>query len=369
MSRHGKSSHGDLAAPAADTADHSERLQKVLAAAGLGSRRQCEELIETGRVEVDRKVVTELGSKADPRQQEIRVDGVVLPRPRLVHYVLNKPIGIVSTNADPAGRPRVIDLIPGGQRLFTVGRLDISSEGLILVTNDGELANRLAHPRYGIEKTYYAEVAGVIEKEDLAKLQKGVYLAEGFAKVKHVKVKSQHKQSAVLEIVLDEGRNREIRRLLARIGHKVLRLKRVALGPLRLGDIEPGAHRPLTHDELRELRQATTPEGRRQRKKERAKRAAPRPGQKSSHSASGKSTGPKARPASARPARAKSAMPQRPTVIGGDDIRPTIKPRARKGAPAARQGSGAARQGGKGARPGAKGGRPGTNAARQGRPK
>jgi 23S rRNA pseudouridine2605 synthase len=352
MSRRGKSSHGELAAAAgsADTADHSERLQKVLAAAGLGSRRQCEELIETGRVEVDRKVVTELGSKADPRQQEIRVDGVALPRPRLVHYMLNKPIGIVSTNLDPAGRPRVIDLIPGGQRLFTVGRLDISSEGLILVTNDGDLANRLAHPRYGIEKTYYAEVAGTIEKEDLVKLRKGVYLAEGFAKVKHVKVKSQYKQSALLEIVLDEGRNREIRRLLARIGHKVLRLKRVAMGPLRLGELEPGAHRPLTHDELRELRQATTPEGRRQRLKERAKRAAGRPGQ-----ATGKSTATKARPASAKPAharpeRAKPAGPKRPTIIGGDEVRPAGKPRRRKGPPPARQGANSGRQAAKPAR-------------------
>ncbi len=321
MSRHGKPPSTPPPAGSADEADHSERLQKVLAAAGLGSRRQCEELIETGRVEVDRKVVTQLGSKADPRRQEIRVDGVALARPKLVHYMLNKPIGIVSTNADPAGRPRVVDLIPGGQRLFTVGRLDISSEGLILVTNDGDLANRLAHPRYGIEKTYQVEVAGRIEKEDLAKLRQGVYLAEGFAKVKHVKVKTQYKQSALLEIVLDEGRNREIRRLLARIGHKVLRLKRVALGPLRLGELEPGTHRPLSHDELRDLRQATTPEGRRQRRKERAKRDAARPGQPHA-----KSAGPKARGRKPGPRDPKSLAPRRPTVIGGDDSRPASKP-------------------------------------------
>jgi 23S rRNA pseudouridine2605 synthase len=368
MSRRGKSPHRDPAIRPADSADHSERLQKVLAAAGLGSRRQCEELIETGRVEVDRKVVTELGSKADPRVQEIRVDGVALPRPKLVHYVLNKPIGIVSTNADPAGRPRVIDLIPGGQRLFTVGRLDISSEGLILVTNDGDLANRLAHPRYGVEKTYYAEVAGMIEKEDLDKLRKGVYLAEGFAKVKHVKVKSQHKQSAILEIVLDEGRNREIRRLLARIGHKVLRLKRVALGPLRMGELEPGAHRPLTHDELRELRQATTPEGRRQRRKERVKHAAPRSGQSAGKSAAGKSAGPKARPGSTpgKPAGAKPALPKRPTIIGGDDIRPAGQPRRPKAASAARGGVGAGRQGAGASRHGGRPGRPGGNSSGSG---
>ncbi len=368
MSRRGKSPATKLAAASGDTTDYSERLQKVLAAAGLGSRRQCEELIETGRVEVDRKVVTELGSKADPRQQEIRVDGIALPRPKVVHYMLNKPVGIVSTNADPAGRPRVIDLIPGGQRLFTVGRLDISSEGLILVTNDGDLANRLAHPRYGIEKTYNAEVAGTIEKEDLEKLRKGVYLAEGFARVKHVKVKTQYKQSALLEIVLDEGRNREIRRLLARIGHKVLRLKRIALGPLRLGELEPGAHRPLSHEELRELRQATTPEGRRQRLKERAKRAAGRPGQTGSKSSSGKSAGPKPRPAAARPARVKPAAPKRPTIIGGDESRPAAKPRP-TGKPRPQKGARPARRPNDSVRQRAKGGRTGVKPARQGRPK
>ena len=318
MSRRAKSVQQSSPAPQVAAGDHRERLQKILAAAGLGSRRQCEELIETGRVEVDRQVVTQLGSKADPRLQEIRVDGVALARPRLVHYMLNKPVGFVSTNLDPAGRPRVIDLIPDGQRLFTVGRLDISSEGLILVTNDGDLANRLAHPRYGVEKTYHAEVAGTIGLEDLATLRKGVYLAEGFAKVKHVKVKAQHKQSAILEIVLDEGRNREIRRLLARVGHKVLRLKRIALGPLRLGEVEPGAYRPLTHEELRTLRQATTPEGRKERLRQRIKRAGgPRPGGKSA-AGSGKS-----RPAPSGPARGRSqARAQR-----ADDHRRRLRPR------------------------------------------
>ena len=233
-----------------------ERLQKILAAAGLGSRRHCEELIVSGRVEVDRRIVTELGAKADREHQEIRVDGVPLARPRLVYFLVNKPPGIVSTNSDPAGRPRVVDLVDYRGRLFTVGRLDMSSEGLILVTNDGELANRLTHPRYGIEKTYQVEVAGTLERKDLEQLRRGVHLAEGFARVVSAKVLRQYKQSTLLEIVLSEGRNREIRRLLARVGHKVERLKRVALGPVRLAELPTGAVRPLERDELRRLKQA-----------------------------------------------------------------------------------------------------------------
>lgn len=239
------------------TADEgSERLQKILAAAGLGSRRQCEELIAEGRVEVDRQVISELGAKADPSTQEIRVDGMPLPRPKHVYFVVNKPTGILSTNSDPSGRPRVIDLVDYTGRLFTVGRLDMSSEGLILVTNDGELANQLTHPRYGVEKTYQVEVAGTLDRDELAKLRRGVHLAEGFARVVSAKVLRQYRQSTLLEIVLAEGRNREIRRILARIGHKVERLKRVALGPLRLADLPLGASRALTPEELRRLQQA-----------------------------------------------------------------------------------------------------------------
>ncbi len=174
-----------------------QRLQKVLAAAGIGSRRKCEELILTGRVEVDRQVVTQLGAKADPARQEIRLDGLPLPRPRLVHYLVHKPVGVVSTNYDQSGRPRVIDLLPlRDERLFAVGRLDMSSEGLILVTNDGELANRLTHPRYGVEKTYQVEVAGQIERADLEAMQKGVHLAEGYAHVESAahpgKIQAEH---------------------------------------------------------------------------------------------------------------------------------------------------------------------------------
>lgn len=234
-----------------------QRLQKVLAAAGVGSRRRCEELIVDGRIEVDRELVTVLGTRVDPATQEIRVDGTALSRPKRVYYVVNKPLGVVSTNYDPAGRSRVIDLVhAGGHRVYTVGRLDRTSEGLILVTNDGELANRLMHPRYGVAKTYLARVAGVPSDEVLEQLTGGVHLAEGTARAERVVVRSTHGQSALLEIVLREGRNREVRRILARVGHKVLELKRIAFGPLRLKDLEPGENRRLTTAELRDLRYA-----------------------------------------------------------------------------------------------------------------
>ena len=242
-------------APSKPADARGERIQKVLAAAGLGSRRQCEELITTGRVEIDRKVVTELGSRVDAATQEIRVDGQPLPRTKLFYYAVNKPAGVVCTNSDPAGRTRVIDMVPAGDiRLFTIGRLDISSEGLILVTNDGELANLLTHPRYGVEKTYRVLVAGRPENEVLMKLRRGVHLAEGIAKADRVEVKSHHKESTTLEIVLREGKNREIRRILAQLGHKVMKLSRIAVGPIRLGEMPVGAVRKLTKEEIATLR-------------------------------------------------------------------------------------------------------------------
>ena len=236
--------------------DGLERLQKVLAAAGLGSRRSCEELITSGRVEVDRKIVTELGTRVDPLKQQIRVDGERLPNPKRVVYLLNKPVGVVTTNFDPTGRPRVVDLVPGDSRLFAIGRLDRMSEGLILVTNDGELANLLAHPRYGVEKKYHVQVAGVPTQESLDKLRRGISLSEGKARAQRVDIRSQHKQSAVLEMVLDEGKNREIRRMLAQLGHKVHQLKRVAVGGLSLGNLLPGQWRPLAWSEIDALRRS-----------------------------------------------------------------------------------------------------------------
>lgn len=230
-----------------------QRLQRALASAGLGSRRECETLIEEGRVEVDGEFVTTLGVKVNPQKQKIRVDGSIVKFPRLQYFAVNKPPGVVSTSKDPSGRIRVIDLINTEERVYNVGRLDKSSEGLILVTNDGDLANRLTHPRYGVQKIYLVQVAGHAEVSELKKLQQGVYLAEGLAKVVGAKVKKRTKDSTWLEITLDEGRNREIRRLLARIGNKVLRLRRVAIGSLRLGDLPVGAHRRLDRKEIESL--------------------------------------------------------------------------------------------------------------------
>jgi len=239
-----------------------QRLQRVMASAGVGSRRECEIIIEEGRVEVDGRVVATLGTKVDPEKQKISVDGERLKVQRLQYFMLNKPPGIVSTASDPSGRLRVIDLIKTNLRVYNVGRLDQSSEGMILVTNDGELANRLTHPRYGIEKKYLVQVDGCPSRPALRQLEEGMYLAaEGKhkavkAKAVQVKFVKRLKSTSWLEIVLDEGRNREIRRLLARIGHKVRVLRRVAIGPLRLGELPVGAHRELTLTELKSLRKA-----------------------------------------------------------------------------------------------------------------
>jgi len=245
-------------ARASKSSEAGERLQKVLAAAGFGSRRDCEELIVEGRVEIDREIANELGVRVKP-DQKIRVDGVPVKIARKQYFMVNKPQGVVSTNRDPDGRARVIDLVNSDQRLFTIGRLDKSSEGLILVTNDGDFANQLAHPRHGVEKTYIVKVMGVPKASDLKQLTDGVHLAEGFAKAASVKIRKKFRQGSELEIVLSEGRNREIRRLLARIGHKVLKLKRVALGPLRLGALVAGDCRRLTLEELEALRGAVKP--------------------------------------------------------------------------------------------------------------
>ena len=237
--------------------EEGERLQKILAQAGIASRRECEELIREGRVEVDRKVVSELGTRVDADKQEIRVDGEILARERMVYYAVNKPTGVVCTSSDPAGRQRVIDLLPpDSPRAYCVGRLDMSTEGLIVVTNDGELANGLTHPRHGVEKVYHVQVAGEVEESVLATLKKGIHLAEGFAHVKHVRIKSKRKRSSILEMILDEGRNREVRRLLAKVGHKVQKLKRIAIGPVRLGELPAGAVRLLTKKEIQSLEAA-----------------------------------------------------------------------------------------------------------------
>ena len=236
----------------------AQRLNRVLAASGLGSRRDVEQLIVEGRVEVDGKTVTDLACKVDPKDSTIQVDGVSLKKHRPVYFALNKPSGVLSTNFDPSGRTRVVDLVPSNDRIFPVGRLDRSSEGLMLLTNDGELAQRLAHPRYGIQKAYFVVVQGVITHEDLAKLRKGVYLADGVARIDGAKIRRQRKTCTEIEILLSEGKNREIRRILARVGHKVVVLRRLAIGPLRLAQLPVGQTRVLSNTEVEALYAATS---------------------------------------------------------------------------------------------------------------
>jgi len=230
-----------------------ERLHKILAHAGVGSRRHCEELIAAGRVSVDGSVVRELGTKVTP-EQRLCVDGEPIKAERHVYWLVNKPRGYLCTNHDPAGRPRAVDLVPQvAQRVYTVGRLDEASDGLLLLTNDGDLAFRLMHPRFGIEKTYLVQVAGHPTPEDLRQLLRGVWLSEGRVKARHVKRLRGQGDSTWLRIVLAEGRNREIRRMLARQGHKVLSLRRIALGPVQLKGLPSGKSRRATPAELQAL--------------------------------------------------------------------------------------------------------------------
>lgn len=233
----------------------SERLQKILAHAGLGSRRDCEEYILQGRVTVDGQVVRELGTKVDAGAATIAVDGERIQLEKMVYFAVNKPKGYVSTSHDPSGRPRVIDLLPEvPERVYSVGRLDEDSMGLMILTNDGELANRLAHPRYGVEKVYRALVAGTPSREIVGKLMEGIWLSDGKARAKRARVVGSQGEATILELVLAEGKKREIRRMLAKLGHKVMSLTRVAIGPVALKGLPPGEHRPLSRTEIDLLR-------------------------------------------------------------------------------------------------------------------
>ncbi|MEM1226815.1 MAG: pseudouridine synthase [Planctomycetota bacterium] len=231
-------------------------MNQLLAAAGYGSRRHVEDLIREGRVSIDGVTVVKLGVQVDPNEQEIRVDGVVWRPQKLVYYAVHKPTGVVTTNSDPHGRPRVIDLVPPSERVFPVGRLDRSSEGLILLTNDGDLAQKLAHPKYAIQKVYRVTVAGKVDADALRQMRQGIYIAEGLVRVDGARVLKAKSRATEMEIRLREGKNREIRRILARLGHKVQTLRRIAIGPLRLGDMPAAAYRKLTQDEVRRLHDA-----------------------------------------------------------------------------------------------------------------
>jgi 23S rRNA pseudouridine2605 synthase len=228
------------------------RLQKLLATSGVASRRKCEELMLAGEVEVDGEVVTRLGTKVDPATAVIRVSGRRLPpaSPN-VYLVLNKPRGVVSTMSDPQGRRTLGDLVADRpERLFHVGRLDTDTSGLIVLTNDGDFAQRLAHPSYEVDKTYVAEVDGEVTKATLRTLREGITLEDGPVTVSKARVVQQGKGKSIVELVIHEGRNRIVRRLLDHVGHPVKRLTRTAIGPVRLGRLPEGALRELTRDEL-----------------------------------------------------------------------------------------------------------------------
>jgi 23S rRNA pseudouridine2605 synthase len=242
-----------------------ERIQKILARAGIASRRAAERVMAEGRVTVDGEVVREMGARADAARDDIRVDGVrVRAAAERVYFLLNKPKGVVTTRHDPEGRRTVMDLVPAVAGLFPVGRLDVTTEGLLLLTNDGAFAERVSHPRYEIPRVYHAKVRGVPTAETLERLRKGVRVEGERLTVDRVRL-LEGDNNAWLEVTLHEGKHHEVRRLLEAVGHPVSKLKRVALGPLTAHGLEPGEFRPLTPAEVRRLAPAPAPAGRRPR--------------------------------------------------------------------------------------------------------
>ena len=241
-----------------DAASHEgDRLQKVLARVGIGSRRVCEDLIAEGRVLVDGEVAV-LGRRVDVQTVLIEVDGApVGVRPDLVHYLLNKPAGVVTTADDPQGRPTVVGMVPTEPRVFPVGRLDLDTEGLLLLTNDGELTHRLTHPSFGVEKEYVAEVLGEPSRGALRRLREGIELDDGTT----APARAALLDPSVLRLTIHEGRNRQVRRMCEAIGHPVVRLIRTRIGPLADRSLAPGAWRELTGDELRSLQRAVAGPG------------------------------------------------------------------------------------------------------------
>lgn len=240
------------------------RLNKYLADHGVASRRKCDELITTGQVTVDGAPVTELGTKIDPAKQVVEIDGVFLRQEnaRKRYYVLNKPSGVVCTNEPRETRPRAVDLItdPNKGRIYTIGRLDEESKGLILLTNDGEFANKIMHPRYGIEKTYVVRVAGKIDDDSVQKIRDGVHLSEGRTSGARILVDRRTVDSSQLTLTIHEGMNREIRRVFARVGYKVTDLRRVRIGPLTDRGLKPGRWRELLFREVEALARGDTSE-------------------------------------------------------------------------------------------------------------
>jgi pseudouridine synthase len=234
-----------------------QRLQKVLAAAGVDSRRKCEELILDGVVRVNRKVVDKLPAFVDPEKDVITVNGKKIHAARKVYFVLNKPKGVICTNSDPQGRRKAIDIIKSRERIFCVGRLDVDTTGIIILTNDSELANRLTHPRYGLAKTYVAKVKGEIAGEQIEKLKKGIWLAEGKTSRASVKILKRSHNESLMEMTIREGLNRQIRRMVAKVGLSVKSLKRTRIGKLDTRGLGVGKFRAMTKAEVVYLKKAT----------------------------------------------------------------------------------------------------------------
>lgn len=236
-----------------------ERLQKVLARAGIGSRRACEELIADRRVTVNGEVAV-LGRRVDADGDRIELNGVpVVTRAGVVYYLLNKPANVVTTASDPEGRPTVVELVPSEPRVVPVGRLDWETEGLLVLTNDGDLTNLLTHPRHGVEKEYLAEVEGVPSRGALRRLRDGVELDDGVTAPAQARLVQSHGDGAAIAIVLHEGRNRQVRRMCDAIGHPVRRLVRTRIGPIADRSLAPGKWRALRPDEVRSLYAAAGP--------------------------------------------------------------------------------------------------------------
>lgn len=234
-----------------------ERLQKVLAQAGVASRRSCEELIVSGRVQVNGETVRELGTKVDPAADVIAVDQQPIAQEKLVYLLLYKPTGVITSLSDPEGRKVVTDLLPEiKERVYPVGRLDYDTSGLLLVTNDGDLANRLAHPSYELDKVYRARVRGKPETDAINRLAKGIMLEDGMTAPGEARLVyyDPHKNQSVLEIIIHEGRNRQVRRMCAAIGHPIVGLERIRISFLTMENLKNGMYRHLTPAEVQQLK-------------------------------------------------------------------------------------------------------------------
>jgi 23S rRNA pseudouridine2605 synthase len=254
------------------------RLQKFLSDAGVASRRNAELLVESGRVLINDEIVRALPAFVNPESDRIIVDGDLVRAQPQQYWILHKPKGVVTTNSDPAGRRRAVDFLPPMRtRLFVVGRLDPESSGLLLMTNDGEMAQRISHPRYGIPKVYWAEVRGEVALDLPARMRKGIFLSEGRASVTDVEILHRSREQSALTITLSESRNRQVRRMLAKLGHAVRNLKCTHIGPIELKHLPLGAARPLTPREVAELRrmieQASAADARRARQPRRPESA------------------------------------------------------------------------------------------------